>query len=171
MIFLPKLSVQLVADIPRQAREWRNNAAINKWCRQFTLIDEMGQAEWEVRTRKDESIKMYGVQNRENIDVGVCGLTSIDRVNQKAEFSLYIAPAYQGAGYGKDALVTLLHHGFYAHNLNRVWGEVFADNPAMKMFEAVGLKLEGIQRQSYFRDGKFIDSLIVSVLRSEFKWA
>lgn len=169
MIFLPKLSVQLVADIPRQAREWRNSPSIFKWCRQFTLIEERQQHLWEAKLSTDQTVKMFGIQNRDLVDVGVCGLTSIDRVNQKAEFSLYIAPPHQANGYGEDALKTLLWHGFNAHNLNRIWGEVFASNPAMKMFEKVGMKLEGIQRQSYYRDGQFVDSLIVSILRSEFK--
>lgn len=98
---------------------------------------------------------------------GVCGLTSIDRVNQRAEFSLYIAPGDQGQGVGEKALKTLCKHGFNNLNLNSIWGESYVGNPAIHMFEKIGFKPEGKRRQHYFRDGKFIDAHIFSLLRSE----
>lgn len=101
--------------------------------------------------------------------VGVCGFTGIDRVNQRAEFSLYVAPEFQGRGYGKDALYTLLRHGFEDMNFVRIWGETFDENPAFSMFKKLGMIWEGTQRKSYFRNGKFINSHMVGMLREEFK--
>lgn len=100
--------------------------------------------------------------------VGVCGLTSIDKINQKAEFSLYIAPDMQHKGFGRAALALLLHHGFNDFNLNRIWGESFDGNPAQKMFARMGMQKEGTLRESYFRGGKFIDSHIWAITRSQF---
>jgi len=171
MIYLAGSRVQLTADVPDSARSWRNDPAVSKWCRQYTLIDELSHDKWLVSLPGNPTIKMYGIAMADNtrIAVGVCGLTSINRVNQSAEFSCYIAKQYQAKGYGRDALRTLLWHGFNHHNLNRIWGETFDGNPALKMFEAIGMQREGTLRQSYFRDGKFIDSHIVSILRGEFR--
>jgi hypothetical protein len=119
------------------------------------------------RTKTDPSIKMFAIESSENA-VGVCGLTSIDRVNQKAEFSLYIAPKYQRRGYARSALTLLLMHGFWDQNLNRIWGETFQDNPARKMFQSVGMHWEGMFDDAYYRSGKFIYSQIWAMTKKEF---
>jgi len=160
--------VSLYADIPIEARAWRNNYEIRKWCRQHTLITQEQHDSWHHTIQEHPSIKMFGVVAKGEY-VGVAGLTSICEVNRNAEFSLYIVPKQQKKGYGKKALIALLRHGFDNFNLNRIWGETFAHNPAHTMFLELGLKDEGTFRQSYFREGKYINSHIVAVLREEFK--
>lgn len=170
MIHYDGKSVALSPDIPFNARDQRNLPEVFKWCRQYTLIDQESHNKWLANISKDPTIKMFGIvcgKALKSQNVGVCGLTSIDHVNQKAEFSLYIFPKYHSSGYGKDALYTLLKHGFNDLNLNRIWGEVYDGNPAMILFESLGFKKEGIQRQSYFRQGRFINSHIISILRDE----
>lgn len=101
--------------------------------------------------------------------VGVCGFTSIDYINRRAEFSLYIAPAYQGNDLGRGALRCLLKHGFKNLGFHLVWGEVFEENPALQMFEELGFRRDGVRRDFYFRNGKFIDAHIISMKASEWK--
>lgn len=148
-------------------RSWRNDYEIWRWCRQNDLISDIDQAKWFERQSKDPSIKMYGVFS--NIDelVGVCGLTSIDQVNRRAEFSLYIGVNHQEQGYGRKALKILLQHGFKNLGLHQIWGETFEDNPAASMFESLGFKHDGTRRSFYFKDGKFIDCHLYSVFESE----
>ena len=161
--------ITLSAEIPGEARSWRNDALIREWTREFTLITEIEQEIWQRYVQDSSHVKMFGITNLTHF-VGVCGLTSIDRTNQNAEFSLYIAPHYQKKGYGKKALISLLRHGFDCLNLIRIWGETFDHNPAIDMFLEMGMVQEGTLRNSYFRDGKFIDSHMVAVLRDEFRY-
>ena len=161
-------SVGLVSEVPPQARGWRNDKNIWKWCRQNSLISEADHAAWLNRISSDPTIKMFGIALINELFIGVCGLTSIDNINQKAEFSLYIAPEKQRLGYGKSALYTLLRHGFEDLNLNCIWGECFDGNPAIDMFKELGMTVEGTLRQRYFREGHFIDTHIVSILRGDF---
>jgi RimJ/RimL family protein N-acetyltransferase len=167
--------VHLTADIPELARKWRNQREVWRWCRQNTLISSSDQERWNQRIATDPTIKMFGIEIYKNINstsddlkVGVCGFTSISMGNRNAEFSLYIAPQFQGNGYGKDALKALLTHGFIDFGFKRIWGEVFDGNPAKKIFESLGMVHEGTLRKSYWKDGRFIDSHIVSMLNSEF---
>lgn len=143
--------------------EWRNNPLIYKWCRQYEPISWEAHQAWFARIQGDPSIKMFGIYVPSL--VGVCGLTSIDWVNRRAEFSLYIGPKYQSMGYGELALRALIQHGFDRLNLNSIWGEVFAGNPAMKTFLKVGFRNEGRRKQFYFRDGKYIDAHLISIQR------
>ena len=161
-------NVYLTPDIPDEAIEWRNNPAVWKWCRQNTLIDMYHHKAWEHAQSSNPNIKMFGVATGFT-SIGVCGFTSIDRLNRSAEFSLYIDPDEQRKGYGKRALQTLIRHGFEDWGFNRIWGETFDGNPALKTFLEIGLTTEGTLRESYFKKGKFINSFIVSILASEFK--
>ena len=153
------------------ARLWRNEPKIRKWCRQQDLISDQAQAEWYERQEKDPSVRMYGIADSDNLNApaGVCGLTSIDWINRRAEFSLYIAPMSQGAGLGKKALQTLLSHGFENLGLHQIWGESFDKNPAMKTFDALGFSRDGVRPQFYFRDGKFVDAHLFSMLASDWR--
>jgi len=166
--------IYLTADIPKSARYWRNLPEVWRWCRQRTLLTEHEQQEWIEKIHYDPSIKMFGVycSSKETKDyVGVCGLTSLDLQNSKAEFSLYISPEHQGRGYGQKALGLLLAHAFMDFGLRRIWGEVFEGNPAMKMFKGLGFQHEGTLRSSYWKNGRFIDSDIVSLLTEEWQRA
>lgn len=152
-------------------RQWRNNPKIWKWCRQYDLISEVDQERWFEKQASDPSISMYGVCDQHGHLIGVCGFTSIDLINRRAEFSLYIAPDKHGNGYGKKALLALFSHGFMNFGLNCIWGETFENNPAINLFESIGMKQEGTRRDFYYRDGHFIGAHLYSLLRPEWdRW-
>lgn len=108
---------------------------------------------------------MYAIDDIDHRLVGVCGLTSIDWINRRAEFSLYIGPEHHGCGLGEAALRALVRHGFERLNLHSIWGEAFDTNPAMKMFERVGFKHEGVRKHFYFRSGRYVDAHLFSILK------
>lgn len=145
---------------------WRNTDEIRRWTRQNDELTWKRHCEWLDAQGSDPSLKMYVVVANGDC-VGVCGLTSIDWQNRRAEFSLYIGPDFQGKGHGDAALRTLLHHAFITLGLNCVWGESFDENPAQAMFAKVGMTKEGTRREFYYRDGKFIGASLWSILRAD----
>ncbi len=123
---------------------------------------------------EDKTVKMYTLVLSSSKDdkariVGVCGFTSIDYVNSRAEFSLYVSPEAQRNQIGTKGLRVLLEHGFKNHGFNVIYGEVFKGNPALGMFLTMGFVDEGTRREFYFRDGQFIDAIMISMKRSEWK--
>jgi RimJ/RimL family protein N-acetyltransferase len=150
--------------------KWRNNYKnIWKWCRQSDILEPIKHEKWFETISADPTIEMYGIYDGHLI--GVCGLTDINRLVQRAEFSLYIAPEYQGKGHAQPALQTLFSHGFMNHNLNLIWGETFEGNHAQEIFIKIGMKYEGTRRQFYFKEGKHIDAHLISMTRQEFEEA
>ena len=145
----------------------RNDRTVWQWCRQFDLLTEDGHEAWFNSVQLSHKIRMYEILKNEDIPVGVCGLTDIDHVNQRAEFSVYTFPKRRGNGFGGLALKTLLTHGFKNLNLNRIWGETFDGNPASEVFCKLGFQLEGTRKDFYFRDGKFIDAHLYSMGRDQ----
>jgi RimJ/RimL family protein N-acetyltransferase len=157
---------------PVKLRKWRNMPAIYKWCRQCEPLNSWDHQAWLESLPKSPDIRMYTVLNTENEIVGVCGLTDIDYINRRAEFSLYIGTEFQGKKFGLYALKTLCAHGFMVLGLHHIFGETFDGNPAAKTFEDIGFKKEGTRRGFYYREGKFIDAHLYSLLNKEFreKW-
>ena len=151
-------------------RSWRNDYSIWKWSRQNDLLLMQNQTDWLNSLPHRGDAKYYSIVSLTNNGVGVCGLSDIDPVSRRAEFSIYIAPNEQGCGYAKPALKTLISHGFNNLGLNTIWGETFTENErASKLFESIGFKLEGVRRSHYFKDGKFTDSKLYSILFDEWK--
>lgn len=150
------------------AFRWRNDPAIWRWTRQNDFLSWENHLAWFKRQAADPTIKMYAVDEGSML-VGVCGLTSIDWPNSRAEFSLYIDPFHHGEGLGRAALTALLDHGFVTLGLMQIWGETFDTNPAAKLFESLGFKKDGTRRAFYYKAGAFTDAHLYSLLRHE--WA
>src|SRR3954469_14385063 len=98
----------LDSDYQDKIRTWRNDRRIWNSCRQFDVISDQEQERWFDRQSLDDSTRMYAILGEGEHLFGVCGLTSIDRQNRRAEFSLYIDPERQRAGLGSSTLRTLL---------------------------------------------------------------
>jgi len=152
----------------------RNNHAIMKWCRQQTKLHWDHHLDWFKWQKSDPNTEMFAIVGEDPdsshphpIIVGVCGLTDIDRIHRRGEFSLYIFPEHQSQGYGKIALQELFEIGFGSLNLNIIWGESFEGNPAIKMFKELGMAKEGVRREFYYKDGKYVDAILFSIKSRE----
>lgn len=147
---------------------WRNDPAVWRWCRQHDLIHEDSHKRWFEWQSNDDSVSMYTIKPvGYHTPVGVCGFTSIDSVHRRAEFSCYIGTNYQKKGFAGQALRLLFTHGFANLNLHQIWGETFLGNPAAHLFEKIGMKKDGLRRQFYWKDGKWVDCILYSVLAEE----
>tara|TARA_R110000796_G_C14562598_1_gene435001 strand:+ start:893 stop:1414 length:522 start_codon:yes stop_codon:yes gene_type:complete len=150
--------------------EFRNNPEVYRWCRQVDEITRSHHERYWYLVDTCEDKKFWSIRDMLSEEtVGCAGLTDIDYINRRAEFSLYIAYEHQQKGYGKEALKRLFDKGFDDYNLELIWGECFDGNHAMKMFLDLGMKQEGTRRNFYFREGKYIDAHLISITRDEWK--
>ncbi len=101
--------------------------------------------------------------------IGSLAFNEIDWRNRAAEFGIMIGDKkYWNRGYGTEAVLLLVNHGFNTLNLNRIFLRVFENNPrAIRAYEKAGFVHEGRLRQAEFRDGKYIDVLMMSRLKDE----
>ncbi len=77
---------------------------------------------------------------------------------------------YWGQGYGSDAINALLRFAFREMNLHRIYLHVHDYNErAIRCYEKCGFQLEGRQREALFRDGRYHDVLLMSILREGFE--
>jgi RimJ/RimL family protein N-acetyltransferase len=105
------------------------------------------------------------------IFVGNCGIFTIDWQNRSGEIGIHIGEkGYWNQGFGTKAMQLILKHGFENLNLYRLWLQVFETNTrAMRAYEKAGFVQEGRLRQARYLDGKYVDVMIMSVLKPEWQ--
>lgn len=103
--------------------------------------------------------------------VGTCGLYLIQWACRRAQFNILIGDrsAWDG-GVGFSATRLCLQYAFEKLNLNSVQLGVNADNKrAVRCYEKAGFVHEGLRRQFIYRNARYYDMAVMSVLRSEYE--
>ena len=73
---------------------------------------------------------------------------------------------WQGKGVGTALMRAGIDLADNWFNLTRLELEVYADNePAVRLYERFGFEREGLLRQHAYRDGRYVDSLVMGRLR------
>lgn len=94
----------------------------------------------------------------------------VETKHRRAGLGYWIAPNHRGCGHATEAASAALRYAFEQLDLNRVTAEVVLPNGASeRVAERLGMRLEGTRRQHTFRSGRFHDTHIYGILRSE--WA
>ena len=124
------------------------------------------------RNRNDEIV--WAIADKETaVCLGHVGLYKIDHRLQLAEFAICIGVSNSwGKGLGKEVASTVISYGFRELNLRQIRLEVLETNQrAIHLYENLGFQHDGRLRSNQFRDGRYIDSLIMSLLQNEWKSA
>lgn len=103
--------------------------------------------------------------------IGSCGFHDVDWRNRSGELGIVLGDKGQwGKGYGTDATRTVAGWGFGELNLHRIFLQVYDDNArAIRCYEKAGFKNEGRLRESNFHQGRYRDTWLMSILRSEWE--
>jgi RimJ/RimL family protein N-acetyltransferase len=103
--------------------------------------------------------------------VGLVSLTSIHQVYRSGEFHMMIGRRdVHGRGIGTAATIAMLRHGFLDLNLHRIYLSVLVSNtPAVRVYEKVGFRREGVAREAVFKNGAYEDMVLMAMLKSEFE--
>ena len=101
--------------------------------------------------------------------LGYCGLDKIDHVNRTAEMGLLIDPEYHKQGYGSAAINALLELAFLGFNLNLIFIEVITSTKNIDFWIKQGFRTEGYLKERHFKNGKYYDSHITSIIKNEWE--
>lgn len=96
---------------------------------------------------------------------------ALARIDQKSEvFELRrIAITEKGLGYGRESMKGIIRYAFQELDTNRFWLDVYPDNLiGIRLYESLGLHLDGVLRQNYKSARGYLDQMIYSMLRSEY---
>lgn len=149
----------------------RNRPEIMNYCRQPYLLSMGDQEAWLERC-KDRSVIPLIVKDDNSDSCGYVSLSGFDWVSRCAEFSIFIIPEFQKMGIGPKAMRLLLDYGFNTLGLQKIHGECFDYNlRGIKFFQDIGFKTTGKLVRHYFKNGKLIDAVIISILVEDYREA
>ncbi len=154
------------------AVRWLNDAEVNRTLRRCKPVTLSEEEDWLASLGRGETDLVLGIALRENDRlIGCTGLNHIDWRCRHAELGIMIGDKpEQGKGHGTAATQLLVRHAFETLNLNRVWLEVYEYNPrARHIYEKIGFRTEGVLRQATFREGRYWDTLLMGLLREEWR--
>lgn len=103
--------------------------------------------------------------------LGEVVLNEIDPDNRSANIRIGIqGHRHRGQGFGTKAMVHMLRHGFETRKLHRISLGVYAFNPrAIHVYEKIGFRREGVERDALYADGRYHDMITMSMLEDEFR--
>lgn len=103
--------------------------------------------------------------------IGVVGLYLIQWICRRGEFRILIGDDEgRGRGYGTEAARLILDYGFNNLNLETIYLGVNTENAgAKRSYEKAGFRPEGVRRKLVYRNARYYDVLMMSILREEWQ--
>lgn len=161
--------------------EKRDIERINKWRNDRELISYLGAPYRFINMDVDENWYDNYIKNRNstircaitldnnNDIIGLVTLANIDYINRVAELHIMIGNEYQNKGAGKYAVINIVNYAFDDLNLNRIELSALENNErAIGLYKKVGFQIEGIKKQAYYKEGKYINKVEMALLREEY---
>lgn len=100
--------------------------------------------------------------------IGTIGLWRIIPEHMRAEIGYDLQPAFQGRGIMHEAMQAVIDYGFTRMHLHSIEANVNPDNtPSIRLLERNKFVKEAHFKENWYHNGKFLDSAIYSLLRSD----
>ena len=113
---------------------------------------------------------IFEIKNNNNwLNIGYVRITEIDHVNKSMMVGADLHASVRGKGYGRIVFKLLLELGFKQWAMNRLYLFVLESNVrARTLYEKVGFKVEGVQREAIYKNGRYEDYIMMSILRKDY---
>lgn len=122
-----------------------------------------------VRFRKGTEIPWVVEEKGNGTVIGIVRLHKIHSWHKKAELGAVLRKESQNKGVMSEVLESVLAFAFHELGLNRIVGDLFAENEASeKLMIKFGFQKEGRFRQTDFDGREFHDTIVYSLLKNEF---
>jgi len=108
------------------------------------------------------------IEKRSKTFIGYIGFIRMTPEHCRAEIGYALKPEFWGKGFMYETISRLVKWGFEVMNLHSIEANVNPLNEkSQKVLERVGFKREAYFRENYLFDGKFLDSIIYSLLEKD----
>lgn len=102
--------------------------------------------------------------------IGLVRMDEYDPINRSIRVGADVVQTQRGHGYGIKIYQALKRYCFDTLNVHRLWLAVLSTNDhAIRLYEKQGFKIEGRYREAVFRDGKYVDYILMSILDAEYR--
>jgi len=106
----------------------------------------------------------------QNTRIGYFRISNFSETNKNIYVGADLDSKYHGKGLAYKSYLKFIPFLFESYDLNKISLEVLENNErAIGLYKKLGFKVEGIKREEVYKNGKYINSIIMSILHSEFK--
>jgi len=111
----------------------------------------------------------FGIKKKDGQIIGTIDADTIDHRNRSLMIGVTIYnPSERGKGYGREAIELLTDFAFLELNMHRVYLGYFAFNDDVgNLYEKIGFKLEGVNREFIYRNGNYYNENVMGILKKE----
>lgn len=162
-------------DLPNCVR-WLNDRDVTEFLLQNSPMSKAMEEKWfdsqlSIPPTSGQVLAIEALVGKDWMHIGNTGLHNIEPVTREAEFGIFIGEKnYWNQGLGREATHLTLKHGFDDLNLNRIFLFVFENNlRGIASYKASGFVQEGTLREAIYKNGRYYNVLVMSVLHSEWK--
>jgi RimJ/RimL family protein N-acetyltransferase len=168
-IYLSPLTLE---DISDEYISWLNDSEVcsenshavypNSYEATLAYVKSAGKSKTEI---------VFAIKSKKNNDhIGNISVQKIDPVNRSAEIAIIIGnKKYWNKGIGSEAYRLVIDYGFRTLNLNRLSsGQTITNKGMISVCEKNGMKKEGLLREVLYKNGKYLDAVVYSILAKEF---
>lgn len=161
------------ADIPI-LQVWANDPEVRKFVSLKYPAMETTEKNWIESLVSDHSALRNIVLMIETLDgvrIGTMGLHRINLVHRTAVTGALMGEkSYWGKGIGSITKMHFLYYAFEQLNLNKIHSVVYANNErSIRYSLRCGYQIEGTRKQAYFKDGQYVDEVMLGVTRDEWR--
>jgi len=158
-----------IEDVNEDYYKWMNDPEVNKYLenRFFPQSVENIKNYVEKMSRKNDEIFFAICLKNDNEHIGNIKIGPINWIHRRAEVSLVIGnKSCWGKGYATKAISLITRYAFDILNLHKLTAGCYKDNIASyKAFSNVGFVEEGLLKDEYFLNGKFIESVRFGLIK------
>ncbi len=136
----------------------------------FPLTQSETEKKIEKMAENEKAINFAIVDKETKQTVGHTALVHPDWVSRMMTFYIVLLDkSTWGKGFGSEATQLVVDYGFQMLNLNRIQLHVNAENePAKAVYKKIGFQYEGNLRQAMYKNNKYYDFWLMSILNEEY---
>lgn len=161
-------------DINNKYLSWINREKILKYLDygRFPTSSKQLQEYVENKSNSKYVIFLAIVDKSTHKHIGNVKLEPINWVNRSAGFAIFIGDEKnRNKGIGKEVVKLMIEYAFYRLNLHRIsLGVIEGNNRALGLYEKLGFKIEGIEREAIYSPMKkcYINNIKMGLLRKDY---
>lgn len=150
--------------------KWFNDTEVIKNLVLYLPMTEAAEEKW-IQEAMEKQRPIFMIEailpNGRRKPIGNCGFHQIREKDRVASFGIAIGEKkFWNRGYGTEATRLVIDYGFTWLNLHKIESAAIDFNDrSIKMHLKVGFKKEGRRVESWYRDGKYADSIKFGLLK------
>jgi len=155
---------------------WLNDIETNQFLESCFFENTMPKLKKFVSAQIDDSSSLFLAIRIKDTDkhIGNIKIANIHPYHKTGEYGIMMGDKTEvGKGYAKEASIAIIKHAFNGLNLQKINLGVISENKvAIKLYENLGFKVEGVLRKNYFHksSGLFFEEIRMGLLKQEWNF-